>query len=372
MNIENGNVPIIVLLREHPILSEENDEHDCKSTSSKSTDCKRKIREEEDKPCVKRYKLNKELSPPFKLESLSDLIYIAWNYRGNAFNSLTLWKLIPSLTELNNMVGLVDFKQNIVDLILQHIQGLHISEKGEGNMLHTVLYGVPGTGKSTVAHILAKIYCNMGLLPTDNVICAKRSDFVKKYIGHSEDATSKLLESCLGGVLFIDEAYSMGNKEDADNFSKASVDLLNQWLTEHKDEFICIIAGYEEELDKCFFSINKGLKSRFPYTFHLGSYTSSDLKSMFLLKLKKNGWNIEEDNTITSEFFEKHKNSFTAYGRDIDNFITYCKTAHGRRIFGTNMKRKVLNKEDISISIEKFNSKRINKKEVAYPVEMYL
>jgi len=213
------------------------------------------------------------------------------------------------------------------------------------------------THNTTCAHILAKIYCNMGFLTTDNVVIAKRSDFVKKWIGHSDSATMELLHSALGGVLFIDEAYCMGNNERVDDFAKAAVDSLNQFLSEHADNFICIVAGYENDLDKCFFSINEGLKSRFPKTFHLNEYSPENLFKMFKNRVKKEGWKLAEHATDES-FFSINKDVFPSYGRDIENFLNECRSVHARRICGTTEEKKLLTKEDIDRGLQKFLNHR--------------
>ncbi len=342
-----------IIVFTHPPFSEDMEEEQRYShLPLPNPDCdKKRKRNEISPPPRKRWKSGRELIPPFKLDTIQDLLYVAWNYRGNALDWFTLWKLIPSLTELNAMVGLESLKQSVIDIILLHIQGLRNAK--DGGMLHTVLYGSPGVGKTSSAHILAKIYCNMGFLTTDNVIVAKRTDFVKKWTGHSDSATMDLLRSSLGGVLFIDEAYSMGNKDRVDDFAKAAVDLLNQFLSEHSDNFVCIIAGYENDLDKCFFSINQGLKSRFPHTYYLDGYSAGDLYKMFNKRVKKEGWKLT-DNSINESFFSTNKDIFLSYGRDIENFLVDCKSAHARRICGTTAEKKLFTKEDINIGLEKF------------------
>jgi AAA+ superfamily predicted ATPase len=294
------------------------------------------------------------LSPPFKIDTIDDLLYIAWNYQGDAFDCSTLWKMIPALSELNKLVGMTKLKKEVINLILYYLQNLHIHKSPSGNvisdqdLLHTVLYGGPGLGKTRVAHILAKLYCKMGFLSTNNVIVAKKTDFIGKWVGHTEDKTTELLNKSLGGVLFIDEAYSMGHSEKTDSFSKAAIDLLNQFLSENKGEMICIIAGYEKELNECFFSVNPGLARRFRWKITIDPYTGDELYEMFCKKIKSERWAVGKY-MLEKDFFTINIKSFPFFGGDIDNFFTFCKTSHSRRIFG--------NKECVKKELSNFDVK---------------
>jgi hypothetical protein len=211
----------------------------------------------------------------------------------------------------------------------------------DGEMYHTVLYGPPGVGKTMVAKILAKIYCELGILKSDTVVVADRSDFIGKYIGHSESQTMKILRSALGGVLFIDEVYSLGAGSKSDVFSKAIIDTINKFLTEHKSEFVCIIAGYEEEIHENFFGVNKGLKSRFPIAFTIDEYTPAELFNILTLKAVNAKYTIGEDDksfNAIKTFFETKclkENSFKAFGRDVEVLFTQIKIAHADRTFWT-------------------------------------
>ena len=318
---------------------------------------KTRSREKEEVRKIEKWRIKEGLQYPFNVKNLDDLIHIAWNYEGDAFDWFMLWRLIPHLTELQRLVGMDKLKEEIVNFIMYHIQGLNNNKDGEGEMFHTVLAGPPGVGKTTVAQILAKIYCGMGFLSTDNVTTAKRSDFIGKWIGHSESQTMEILKKAKGGVLFIDEAYSMGHKDKTDSFAKASVDLINQYLSENKKDFICIIAGYEKELEESFFSINPGLRRRFPWKFKIEGYSSQELHEMFKRKVAKEGWILNEG-AITDSVFENNKNLFTFFGGDIETFFSICKVSHTRRIFGSTTGLRNINKQDVDNAIISFKEHR--------------
>lgn len=301
----------------------------------------------------KQWRVKPVISPPFKIETLTDLIDIAWSYQGDAFDWFRLWRLIPALTELNEMVGLKEVKEKIVNIVLYHIQDLSSTE--DELCLHTVISGHAGAGKSACARILAKIYCGMGFLPTDKIVVAERHHFVGKYIGWSDDKTVKLIESAKGGVLFIDEAYSMGNGSHSDSFSKAALDILNRALSEMKHIFVCIIAGYEDELERDFFAVNPGLESRFPIRIAIGEYSPSEVHELFRIKVQRGGWSICE-NATTDSYFAANITKFSSFGRDIDSYIAVCKEVHSRRILGVVDGKRILTKSDIEKAMESFRA----------------
>lgn len=298
--------------------------------------------------------------PPFKLNTIENLIDLAWYYRGDAFDWYKLWKMIPSLEKLNKIVGMRNLKKSIINMIVYYLQGFNVASTNStdaDDSMHTVLTGPPGCGKTTVATIIGELYHAMGILSTNKFTSVKRYDLIGKFIGHTEDATRKILEDCLGGVLFIDEAYSMGSGSHTDSFSKASVDILNSFLSEHKRDFVCIIAGYKTELDKDFFTINPGLRRRFAWNFDLGSYNSRDLLDIFKLKVSSAGWFLEE-NAINSEFFDQRKEYFPFLGGDIETFWGKCKMTHAFRMFGFREGVKILSSRDILKAYDDFKTTR--------------
>ena len=207
------------------------------------------------------------------------------------------------------------------------------------------------THNTTLANILARLYAKLGVLDKGHVVVASRSEFIGRYIGHSEAQTTEILDRAIGGVLLIDEAYSLSKGGSADSFSKAVIDIINQRLTERGSEFICIIAGYKKELEQCFFSINPGLKRRFTQVFEIEDYTSDDLTMLFLRRARVDGWRIENEEKLR-DILKRHFASFTYFGGDIDRVFTECKFCHSLTTLTSNSSTdKILTVEDIEKGI---------------------
>ena len=281
-------------------------------------------------------------------------------------NMKALHNIKDSLNELNNMIGMHSLKNNIVDQILYFIQGLHQSKHHTGDFMHTVLYGPPGTGKTEIAKMMGKIYSKMGLLKNGIFKKVTRSDLIAGYLGQTALKTRDVIKECLGGVLFIDEAYALGNHEKRDSYSKECIDTLCEALSDHKHELIVIIAGYENELNECFFQYNQGLDSRFTWRFKTEPFKSDELCQIFLKKVKENGWNVDtEDKTLGSGWFQKNMDSFPSYGRDIETLFSKIKIVHSRRVFckPEKEKKKIIGKDlekgfEIYLQNENIKSKK--------------
>ena len=271
------------------------------------------------------------------INSITDLIDLIEKYPLSDeieynINMTSLHKIKTELNEMNNMIGMKEMKENVVDQLLYYIQDLH-NTSSNGDFMHTVIYGPPGTGKTEIAKIIGRIFCNLGILKKGVFKKVTRSDLVAGYLGQTAMKTKDVIQECIGGVLFIDEAYALGNVEKRDSFSKECIDTLCEALSDHKDDLMVIIAGYESELKDCFFSYNQGLDSRFTWRFKTENYKSNDLFQIFLKKVKDASWTIEENSKINDEWFEKNMVYFKFFGRDIETLFSKIKIAHGRRIF---------------------------------------
>ena len=170
-----------------------------------------------------------EIADIFKnINSIDDVIKLE-THGNKIYHDPKLVKLvniIPPLKKLNNMVGLSEIKAQIFDHILYFVQDLNKKE-----LFHTVVSGPPGVGKTELGKILGGIYLGLGILKNDTFRVVKRSELVGKYLGHTAAQTQEIIDECKGGVMFIDEAYSLGNEEKRDSFSKECLDTINQNLS---------------------------------------------------------------------------------------------------------------------------------------------
>lgn len=278
--------------------------------------------------------------------------------------SLTLIK--PELEALDKMIGMNSFKDAILDQLLYFIQGLHVSEK-DHDFMHTILCGPPGTGKTEVAKILGAMYSKIGILKSGIFKKVTRSDLIAGYLGQTAIKTAKVISECLGGCLFIDEAYSLASSDGEDSYSKECLDTLCEALSNHKGELMVIIAGYENELNETFFRVNRGLESRFIWKFKIDEYSGSELANIYSKKIHDNEWTMDIKLSILCEWFEKNKKNFAFFGRDVELLFSYTKISHGRRIYGKPEEtKKQITMEDLNLGYKTFliHSKKNERNEI--------
>lgn len=262
------------------------------------------------------------------------------------------------LTELNNMIGMDSLKETIFYQIMYFIQSLHIG--GESDYKHTVIYGPPGTGKTEIAKIIGRLYSKMGILKNGIFKKVSRNDLVAGYLGQTAIKTKQVITECLGGCLFIDEVYSLSTPDkNQDIFSKECIDILCEALSEHRDDLMVIIAGYEEEIKNCFFKANDGLESRFIWRFKINKYTANELMRIFIKKSHKNDWVLVCDEHELEEWFKTNFDYFKYYGRDAELLFTFVKIAHSTRIYGLLPEhKKNITMEDVMCGFELFKKQK--------------
>lgn len=197
------------------------------------------------------------------------------------------------LNKLNGLVGLQSVKNEISNLAsfinLQIMRGDNNTFQGK----HYVFTGNPGTGKTTVARIMAEVFATLGVLTRGHLVEADRSNLVAGYSGQTAIKTNQLIDSAMGGVLFIDEAYTL-KSSDGDAFGSEAIDTLLKRLEDDRGKFICIVAGYTDQMHD-FIDSNPGLKSRFTQTIHFDDYTPDELTDIFLAMAYRKHFVIEDD-----------------------------------------------------------------------------
>jgi SpoVK/Ycf46/Vps4 family AAA+-type ATPase len=157
------------------------------------------------------------------------------------------------------------------------------------------------------------------------------------YLGQTAIKTQKIINESLGGVLFIDEAYALAPKGDSsngDSFSKECIDTLCENMSVHKENWMVIIAGYENELKNTFFKTNAGLESRFLWRFYIDNYSWKELVQIYEKKVKEQGWKLDMEISKLEKFIKDNMDHFKYYGRDMESLFTYGKIAHARKQFG--------------------------------------
>ncbi len=271
-------------------------------------------------------------------------------------------KLNKHLRTLNQMIGMEDIKKSIVSQI-QFI--ITTGGKLDQHFLNTVLQGPPGTGKTTVAEILYNIWISLDIFDDEMPFTIlHRSDFVGSYMGHTSNKTRKLLNKYAGGVIFIDEAYSLMNG-DKDEYGKEALDQLNAFMGEEKSNTILIIAGYEDNLETHFFDANPGLKRRFGWFFSIKQYTAKQLFKIFQRQLSICGWSVHKKcEKLFEEYYDKFKNA----GGDTENICFQAKLCYSKVNWMKKRQSKHLSYEHIKEAMDNY----FVEEEKKYDLNMYI
>ena len=253
-------------------------------------------------------------------------------------DELTAERIDAIMAELNALVGLKTVKEEIYRLVdLLRVQQMR-KEKGlanRGTSRHMVFYGNPGTGKTTVARLLADIYRELGLLPTGQLVEVDRAGLVGGYVGQTAIKTSEVIEQAVGGVLFIDEAYTLTANKGQNDFGQEAVDTILKAMEDYRDEMVVIVAGYTD-LMKEFLHTNPGLMSRFNYFIEFPDYTPKELVEILELQCKKNEYTLSKGakKKATALFKERCENKPEnfANAREVRNFMENAMLNHASRV----------------------------------------
>lgn len=231
------------------------------------------------------------------------------------------------LAQLDELCGLEKVKADVKSLInlvkvrkLRQEQALPVPPMS----LHLVFLGNPGTGKTTVARLLAQIYHAIGVLSKGQLVEVDRSGLVAGFVGQTALKTQEVIQKALGGVLFIDEAYALANQESPNDFGREAIEVLLKGMEDHRDDLIVIVAGYTELMDR-FIHANPGLESRFNKYFYFQDYTGDQLMEIFRSMCLKHGYTLdpEAESYAQEGFGDLYDNRDENFGnaRDVRNIF---------------------------------------------------
>ncbi|KAB2337601.1 stage V sporulation protein K [Cytobacillus depressus] len=244
--------------------------------------------------------------------------------------------------ELNALVGMEEMKRMIKEIyawIYVNKKREDVGLKAGKQALHMMFKGNPGTGKTTVARLIGKLFQKMNVLSKGHLIEAERADLVGEYIGHTAQKTRDLIKKAIGGILFIDEAYSLGRGGEKD-FGKEAIDTLVKHMEDRQHEFILILAGYSREMEY-FLTLNPGLHSRFPLVIDFPDYSITQLLEIGDRMLKEREYSLshEAEKKLRDhlQWIKIHLNPLSfSNGRYIRNVIEKSIRAQAMRLLMQN------------------------------------
>jgi SpoVK/Ycf46/Vps4 family AAA+-type ATPase len=270
----------------------------------------------------------------YYLRKASDKIVLPEDIKGEIEEKKTLQEI---LAELENIIGMTELKKEIKSLYTQLNQAAEMEKKGvkvEKPAQHFVITGNPGTGKTTVARLLGKIFEGLGLLGSGHVIEVDRSKLVAGYVGQTAPLTNSACDSATGGILFIDEVYTL-KQNDSDSFGQECIDTLLKRMEDDRGKFMVVVAGYKKPMEN-FLTANEGLKSRFTKYFNLEDYNPDELAAIFASLSSKQQYIVPPDtrNKIVAFFKDRcaRKTRDFANGREARNLMDEARKNQAERL----------------------------------------
>ena len=242
------------------------------------------------------------------------------------------------LAELDGLCGLEQVKQDVKSLInlvkvrrLREEAGLPVPPMS----LHLVFLGNPGTGKTTVARLLAKLYHAIGVLPKGQLVEVDRSGLVAGFVGQTALKTQEVIQKAIGGVLFIDEAYALVNQDNGNDFGREAVEVLLKNMEDHRKDLVVIVAGYSQLMEK-FIHSNPGLESRFNKYFYFEDYDGAQLFTILQSMCDKNGYVLtpEGEALARRELMDLYEDRDENFGnaRDVRNLFEQAVARQSDRV----------------------------------------
>ena len=245
--------------------------------------------------------------------------------------------LEEALSRLSHLEGLKTVKSQVCDWVDQIKVFKMRKERGMSvpdMTYHMVFTGNPGTGKTTVARLMAQIYCALGILSEGHLVEVDRSDLVAGYVGQTAVKTREVAKKAYGGVLFIDEAYTLANGGSND-FGQEAIDTLLKEMEDNRDNLVVIVAGYDSLMEK-FIESNPGLRSRFKNFIQFNDYTGEELYKIFIGLCNQNQYTVQPEARIAlAEYFDglyKNRSKNFGNGRDVRNTFESIITRQSKRV----------------------------------------
>ncbi|MDE6935813.1 MAG: AAA family ATPase, partial [Oscillospiraceae bacterium] len=248
--------------------------------------------------------------------------------------------LEEALEELNALIGLEAVKKDVDSLVnlvkvrrLRQERGMKCPEMS----FHLVFSGNPGTGKTTVARIVGRLYSALGILSKGHLVEVDRSGLVAGYVGQTAIKTREIIDKALGGVLFIDEAYTLSPENADKDFGQEAIDTILKAMEDHREDFVVIVAGYATLMPR-FIDSNPGLKSRFNKYFYFEDYNGEQLFEIFQGRVKRNDYTLspEAGEAVRDHLRELYEDRDGNFGnaRDVRNLFEKIVAAQADRVAG--------------------------------------